>query len=1604
MRLHVLVPIAALLLASPALAQPKRPTTPEERLDADLAALKRNQPNAASLRYRIYQTVKKVSDKAKARRALLDVARSYDWKTPHERLLGTRDLRQLNLRPASEAFRQEVYQEIQARLGWNFAHVTNYGRQRHGVEAQVSRAGRPASALSVFKLRNEDLLAAALRGEGPTRIPRKRWEPLAIGSLDAQPPRTHPRSAEQDLVRADLLLPRQPGVYLLEEVIEGFRHLQGIWIQESQLVVHVLRGQALVYVIDPVSGEPKPGVAVSLVSEKGRVDAKTDASGLARLPCGAKGQVIAQPGSDVLLCRFETQTREPGELVYLTTDRPVYRPGQTVHFKAVCRKEGNTLPAREPVKVDVRDPLGRIVWQGELPWSAQGTLSGAFTLAAEPGLGDYSVVVHVPRKEPASGGSLHFDDDDDDELKVWTKTFTVLAYRKPAAKISIEVLAPTQPGGLATAVLRAEYFHGGPVVDGEVSWRVTEGWEGWKARPGLLEPRPPFEDPLAWLYAADDARYEAENDYSYDEDEEGEEILEGTGRTGPDGTLRLRFPTRSGGLWPRSYQVHAEVSDESRLESEVSSPRLTLEASSLQIEVGPRRLFEVPGEPVQIGVRLRNAEGESPGKQEVTLVTYRTPSAFADSLEFESVSTQTATSDAEGLVWFTVPAQAAGRLRFVARAKDAEGRVATARCGTWVAGDAAVAPPSESHRAYYCADCDQNYAQPFAMGCLQCQGPLTLEHSQLPEPNLSILGQQLAYREGDTARFLVRAPSVPLTCLLTVEGEGFLVSKVLRLTERSTLLELPVGKDWAPNVLVKLKGWRNYQSIADGARVVVLAGGADVQVTLSTDRPSYSPGEKAQLVVTTTRDGAPVAGEVELAVVDEKILQLRADETPDLRGFFRRLRTIETHVTSTGDALDTWRRLSERGALDHGGLMFGGGGGGGAGGGSFSFEEADESESASPEGGAFAAPRFRRRFPDTLFYRAHVVTGPDGRAVVPVDMADELTRWRVLARAVVGAEGFGQAEATFRTRQDVVLKLATPRFMVEGDLATVATVVHNSTGEAARFTVVLESPLAKVQGGPRTVVVPAGASAKLDWEVIALQPGPALFKARAVSKRGSDALELEVPIKAFGTPQVRLQSGEVKAGEWQATLLLPKDADPERAVLDLSVAGGPMAAIEQALPFLAGFPYGCVEQTMSRFLPAVVASAALERTGGRNERLKRDLPVMVNAGLQRLYGFQHDDGGWGWWKHDETDPRMTTYVLFGLLRAKAAGIKIDARVLEEGLDCLRDLEPTAFGLYVRVLSGEKVLEELRQVYPETQAEFAYLVMAGRLDLLKELTLSPPKGEGVEDLVEASLVLRALVGTLGRKERRVKELTTWLLARRKGPKWHTTLDTAYAILALSEVVEQGAATQVRSLRVNGKEVPSALIKDGRVTLPKGWVKPGANRVALQTARGVRAFASARLNFLTHADPIPAQDSPALKVRREVQIASGRGDDMEWRTLEDGATVRRRDRVRVKVTIVATRPVSYSLVESPLPAGAVGWSGAEADQDYEWWDDTWYQRREFRDDRVSVCGRELDEGESEVIHHLRFTHPGSFRLLPARAEGMYDPLAVGTSRSFTLKVVD
>ena len=120
------------------------------------------------------------------------------------------------------------------------------------------------------------------------------------------------------------------------------------------------------------------------------------------------------------------------------------------------------------------------------------------------------------------------------------------------------------------------------------------------------------------------------------------------------------------------------------------------------------------------------------------------------------------------------------------------------------------------------------------------------------------------------------------------------------------------------------------------------------------------------------------------------------------------------------------------------------------------------------------------------------------------------------------------------------------------------------------------------------------------------------------------------------------------AAQAAANIVFPPASDPTAHSLRIEVSPSIAGSLFSALDYLTSYPYGCTEQTMSSYLPNVIVAETLGRlkVGGRVD--EADLRAKMQAGLERLKDYQHDDGGWGWWKEDESRVYMTAYVVSGI--------------------------------------------------------------------------------------------------------------------------------------------------------------------------------------------------------------------------------------------------------------------------------------------------------------------------------------------------------------------
>jgi uncharacterized protein YfaS (alpha-2-macroglobulin family) len=547
----------------------------------------------------------------------------------------------------------------------------------------------------------------------------------------------------------------------------------------------------------------------------------------------------------------------------------------------------------------------------------------------------------------------------------------------------------------------------------------------------------------------------------------------------------------------------------------------------------------------------------------------------------------------------------------------------------------------------------------------------------------------------------------------------------------------------------------------------------------------------------------------------------------------------------------------------------------------------------------FKAAEVRKDFRDTAAWFAQVALDADGHGQVRFAFPDNLTRWRVLARAAAGQQSFGEAQRDVVTRKQVMVQMATPRFLTEQDEVILSAVVHNQLLEATEAKVVLAlsgGQLELAQGGTsaeRIVTLKPGKDYRLDWRVKVMRDGEATIEMQALTTHESDAIRRPLRVVRYGVDKQASAAGAMigrggVAGDQDVALrlVIPSERDVAASRLRIVLAPSVAIAALEALPYLADYPYGCVEQTMSRFGPAVQVKRALTDlglpleaiTGGQAGKslpagtwgrphfakfkaLRNDeLDAMVEAGLARLYAFQHSDGGWGWWKHDSTNDYMTAYVVDGLTTARDCDLAIRPGVIERGagllaakllqVDLLR-LEPVrydqenrpshsryshyernelTFALYVscRLLSlrSEKQQGEIRALvaqlcqYRDELGAYARALLAqcawynGQREtaqlLVKEL-LSQAQVERNGDVhwsadagwwrwwqdpVETSAAMLRTLLEVEPTHDSIPGIVAYLTHARRGVHWHSTRTTAVAIGAL-----------VRYLKVSGELDPN-----------------------------------------------------------------------------------------------------------------------------------------------------------------------------------------------------
>jgi len=252
------------------------------------------------------------------------------------------------------------------------------------------------------------------------------------------------------------------------------------------------------------------------------------------------------------------------------------------------------------------------------------------------------------------------------------------------------------------------------------------------------------------------------------------------------------------------------------------------------------------------------------------------------------------------------------------------------------------------------------------------------------------------------------------------------------------------------------------------ARLKVSTKEQQVQVSVVPDREQVGPGEAVNYTI-STRDanGQPVDAEVSLGLSDLAVLSLMDSNSAPIQDFFYSERglSVWTSVPIVNSIEYYNAELAARQEAKNANEGRGGGSGGGKGG--------DE----------FGVMQIREKFLDTAYWNASVET-VGGEATVSVILPDNLTTWRMDARAVTGDTRVGQTTTDIISTRPLLVRPQTPRFFVVGDEAQLGAAVHNNTDQELSVQVTLQAVGVNLQSdGTQVVDIPAHRQAYVTWNV-----------------------------------------------------------------------------------------------------------------------------------------------------------------------------------------------------------------------------------------------------------------------------------------------------------------------------------------------------------------------------------------------------------------------------------------------------------------------------------------------------------------------------------------
>ena len=1454
-----------------------------------------------------------------------------------------------------------------------------------------------------------EILWKALSKEDCERIRYSNGEMLWQGTIDVHNERN--KDAVTGVGIQSLIPDPKPGLYALTAMVKSPNDKESNdsdsdsdsddmtatqWIMISDLGLTTTRGGDGIHAMvrSLASAKPLAGIDVVLLARNNGelARATTDADGHVAFPAsltrGIGGQepvvvtAYAHDGDfamlDLTLAAFDLSDRGVGGRAlsgpmdaYLYTDRGVYRPGETVNLTALLRDNLAAAVDQFPLTVKVLRPNDTEFYAGTLKPVATGGYVLPLALSATAPMGEWTVEAYGdPQATPI--GVVRFQVEDFIPER--------LAVNLTAGGSMIE------PGHPFDVLVTSRFLYGAPAA----------GLTG-TADVALEEDSSPYSDfgDYSFGLAQETVTKRAKDLVLPLSDDAGNAHLTVDLPPQPDSTKPLRAVIHVAVSEPGGRAVHRTLSVPVRTQSYAIGIR-----PHADDRTSPGEVFD-SGQAARFDVIAVDNNGKRLAKPKLkweVLAEHNSFQWYYDGKRYTYQVTEHDQSIRSGSLAVT---DAAPTVQDFGTLPPGRYRLEISEAGTGIASSLRFWSGWES----------------------------SVSTSDTPD-TVEVTTDRPAYNSGETAHVHIQPPFAG-EVLLTVATDRIHWLRTFSIPKTGSTVDVPVDSAWGLGAYVTATVYRppvhgkdRLPVRAIGLRWVALDT-ASRTLKMTVDLPEVvHPNQVLDVPIkVTSGDGGALGGAagpayVTLAAVDEGILQLTQFDSPDPARYYYAKRILGL------DIRDDYSRLID--TIDGPtGTLRGGG---------------------DSSGLAAGLPKV----PITVvsLFQGPVAVDAEGKAKIRLTLPEFNGQLRLMAVAFDRTR-LGALSTKLIMREPVVADTTLPRFLAPSDVSQMTISLHNVEGPAGRYrlSVIGEGPV-QFMGAPEPGPV-APAVATSIARVVAVAPPLPVAKTEAVVDLAAGARQelvtaitaqasgvggvvvdvtgpLDGPPVVTSHQEIGLTVRSSRAVETAFTVrqLAPGgnisvDASmlsgfvPGTAGLSLTLSAGPPFDVAGLLAALDRYPYGCLEQLVSRALPLLSVNEVAHGLG-QTEMSEQDRRERVNRAIAQVMDKQRYDGAFGLWSAEgDGEEWLTAYALEFLTRARALQYSVPEAGYVLGLRWLRrfvagqknstgigTLANQAYAFYTLSLAGVATPGPMRYFFDTAMETLPTPLAKAQIGAALARLGDHNRANAAFDAAMSNLVRKYWGADYGSTVRDAAALVT--LLSEAGQLTHTRLLALLDRLPVNATAIRETNTQEQarlllaadSLMQGG--APLALIRNG-LPMPKGdpvRLVPGPDELA--KGMTVHNAGGQPVWWAVGTYGVPTVPSPAsregFKIKRNFFLRDGTPADLD--------AVKQNDILLVVLegeTMDKGDDLHAVIASQPLPAGweiekhafnvndaeHFGWLGSLSDP----------ETAELRDDRyiasLDLQGAAAEVGTFKLAFAVRAVTPGSYEFPGAVLEDMYRP---------------